>query len=91
MENKKIVNIYRDWKIILIASFLLVLLLILWSLYLLEEIKNDELSKVNTAAPLQRSAVNEKKLETVINGFLQKEATHESLKTTPLKVVDPSR
>lgn len=89
--NGNTINIYRDWKISLSVSFVILLGLILWSLYLLEEIRNDELSKTVPNNTTVRSAVNEKKLEAVSNIFLEKAKRHEELKTTPLPVSDPSR
>lgn len=89
--NGNTLQIYRDWKISLTVSFTILLGLILWSLYLLEEIRNDELSKTSVNNTVVRSAVNEKKLEAVTNSFIEKDKNHTLLKTTPLNVVDPSR
>lgn len=85
------INVYRDWKVILLVSFFVAFLLIVWSLYLLNQIKNDEFSKVGYTPQVTRSAVNEKKLEAVSSIFLEKAKKHEELKNTPLPVSDPSR
>ncbi len=88
--NNNTLNIYRDWRISLLSSFAILFILIVWSLYLLKQIRNDELSKPNMNNST-RSAVNAKKLEAVTNTFLEKETNHALLKNTPLKIVDPSR
>jgi hypothetical protein len=85
------INVYRDWKIVLIATFIVGLILIAWSLYLLEQIRNDEFLKVELATSSTRGAVNEKKLEAVSSIFLDKAKKHDVLSNTPLPISDPSR
>jgi hypothetical protein len=89
--NRSEINVHRDWKIIMGFTFLIILLLIIWSLYLLDNIRRDDFLKAPIVEPVTKSAINEKKLEAVSNIFLEKSKNHEILKTTSLPVSDPSR
>jgi hypothetical protein len=89
--NTRVIKLRRDWKIVLTLSFTCFVLLVVWSLYLLDLIKKDDFLKANPNAPILRSAVNEKKLENVTNTFLEKAKDREKLKNTPLPISDPSR
>lgn len=89
--NKGQINVYRDWNIILILTFVAIVSFIIWSLFILKQIKNDEFAKVNPDNVTTRSAVNQKNLDTVTNIFIEKNKVHESLKNTPLPISDPSR
>jgi hypothetical protein len=91
LKESNIVNLSRDWKLVLASTFCVIVALIVWSLYLFDHVRKDDFIKIKPVPPIVKSSIKEKKLETVSNIFAEKAKVHEILKHNPLPISDPSR
>lgn len=84
-------NPHHHWRILLVIFGICVVALIVFSLYLFYQIKNDE---VFQASPIKSDArpslVDETLLKKTTDFFTEKAKKEEILKTNPLIVKDPS-
>lgn len=80
----------HDWMRILCASFILVVLLILLSMYILHEIQNDDIFKNTKKGASGVATINQKSLDEVSTYFEVKKQKTEALIANPVKIEDPS-
>lgn len=90
-KNIKILNPHRHWIFILYTFFVLFFLIILFSLYLFREIKNENIFHENSGSVIRDSLIvrNKKLLNEVEDYFLNKKTKLDLLKTEELKKEDP--
>ena len=88
--HKKGVNPHKHWRMILSIFMFIVLLLITFSLYLLYQIKNDKIFKVEKIEQTPQSLLNEKLFERVMKDFDSKNIKAEEVKSSVKVVPDPS-
>lgn len=84
------INPHEHWKYLINVFFILIFILILWSFYLMYQIKNQQIFQVISIGEEKVVMVNEKLLEEVKQSFVDKlliqKETKEGIKSYP----DPS-
>lgn len=88
--RKKPINPHKHWAIILSVFFISVIALVIFSLFLLYEIKNDKFSQTVRSESVSKSAINQTLFDKVMADFNHKSQRLEELKTTPEVIKDPS-
>ncbi len=83
-------NPHRHWKMLLWVFFVIVLILIIFSLYLLYEIKNDQVFQATPAFEENTNLLREDLFKTTTDLFDQKANTEGELKSNPPSYRDPS-
>jgi hypothetical protein len=81
---------HHDWMILLRIFFILTTLLIIFSLYILYQIKNDQIFTVTPKSSEPPSLLREDLLDTTLRSFEDKAKKTLELKSKPLPYPDPS-
>lgn len=85
------INPHKHWVYILYIFFVLLLCIIVFSLYLLFEIKNEQIFKDENHTKVEKSFIKEKTLKKVNESFDQKSQRTLNLNIEPIKIEDPSK
>ena len=88
--SKKHINPHKHWVIILSVFMVSVLLLIVFSLFLLYEIKNDKFFQGAKKETVNTNTINKTLFDRVTKDFDNKSQMTEGLKTNPPVLPDPS-
>jgi hypothetical protein len=83
-------NPHKHWKIVLSIFFVMVACLILFSLFILYEIKNDQIFQVAPAPHTASGGVNKALLDKVTASFDAKTAKEAGIRSNPPTYKDPS-
>ncbi|MFA6251303.1 MAG: hypothetical protein WC603_01605 [Candidatus Paceibacterota bacterium] len=83
-------NPHTDWRILLDIFFLVVVVLILFSFYLLYTIKNQQVFQIEPKSDETPTMINEKLLEKINNSFEQKSIKAREIKDGSKSYKDPS-
>ena len=86
----KRMNPHVYWRNILYVFFLVIILLISFSVYLLFEIKNQQIFQITPKPGEQSSLINEKLLDKVTESFNSKQAKEKEIESGLTKYKDPS-
>ncbi len=89
VSNK--INPHKHWVILLRIFFIVVCFLIVFSLYLLYQIKNEQVFQVKPIQENQPSLLKENLLKSVTESFNQKAKNESELKKNPTSYTDPSQ
>lgn len=89
-QNLSLVNPHTQWLFLLRVFGLIGAGLFVFSIYLLYQIKNDQVFQVSNPIQAKVLSVNEKSLKKVTEIFNQKKARFFEVKNTPPKYQDPS-
>lgn len=81
---------HRHWVIILRICFVMIFGLIVFNLYLLYQIKHEQVFQVAEVSEVKGSPIKEKLLNAVNASFAEKEKKTAEFKTSPLSYPDPS-
>lgn len=84
------VNPHKHWQALLYFSSSVVVLLILFSLYLLYEIKNEQIFQVKVDSETKETLLKESSLNNVINTFDNKGTKEKIIIESPARYKDPS-
>lgn len=90
LQESNIINPHKHWGILLKVFFIVVLCLIIFSLYLLYQIKNDHIFQVNPTIEENNSSIKEELLKKVNDSFDKKAQKESELKANPPSFSDPS-
>ncbi len=85
-----ILNPHKHWIILLWVFGCIACCLIIFSLYLLFQIKNEQIFQVSPTVIEDQTLVKDKLLKSVSDSYTTKAVKEESVKTAPLKYLDPS-
>ena len=86
----KKINPHNHWRILLYIFFLMIIVLIIFSFYLLYEVKNQQFSQV-TIKPTENSVlINEKLLKKINDSFTTKQVNEKEIKEGIKTYQDPS-
>ena len=88
-EFKKI-NPNKHWTFILNVFLVLVLFLILFSFYLLYQIKNDQVFQVKKEGPEKQTLINEVILNKTMKSYDLRDEIKNTIKNNPAIYKDPS-
>lgn len=84
------VNPHSNWKFILRIFFIIVSCLILFTFYILYQIKNEQIFQVTPKSITPPSPIKENLLKRITDSFDKKAEKITQLKTTPVVYPDPS-
>lgn len=84
------VNPNKHWVFLLYTFFCMIFILILFSFYLLYEIKNDQIFQVKIEVKEKKNLLNENSLNRIINQFDQKNQKTLELNNGEFIYKDPS-
>lgn len=84
------INPHKHWKALLYISFYLVVLLIIFSLYLLYQIKVDKIFQVKIDKQENQTLLNEDLLKKTRDLYERKAKAEENTKNNPSLYKDPS-
>ena len=84
------INPHKHWRNLLIAFSVVIFALILWSIYLLYSIKNDQIFHNDTVPAVSVSQLKQNSLDTVTKSFDDKSKKENDLMTNPPVFPDPS-
>ncbi len=84
------INPHKHWIILLWSFFIITILLIVFSLYMLYQIKNEQVFQVAPIVKVNSSLLKEQLLRDVIASFEAKAKKESSLKINPPIYKDPS-
>ncbi len=84
------INPHKHWNFLIKIFFILVLALIIFSVYLLYEIKNEQIFQVTLNQQENKTLLKENILKTVLGDFSNKEAKRLEIKDNPSLYSDPS-
>lgn len=90
IDGSSVVNPHKHWIRILWVFSSITVVLIIFSFYLLINIKNDSVFQVAPTVKEDNSAINEKLLNSITNVFDEKEVKEKTLKSSLLSYPDPS-
>jgi len=82
---------YRDWLMLIIAMVIIGVIIICAAVYLFLLINSSEIVSIKETETRLFEAINEEKLDEVLQIFKEREETFEALSGVPPRVVDPSR
>lgn len=82
---------YKNWITLLKVLLTAIFILIVFSLYLLLEIKKDQMFKIETDPANLPSVLDENLLDKITKKFKQREVISESIKLNEELYVDPSK
>jgi len=88
--NPKIINPNKHWTIILFSFFILTLSLIVFSLYLLIQIKNDNFLQKDQPKNSNQNSMDEELFNRVVKYFENKAQKTEEIKSSAVSIHDPS-
>ncbi len=85
------INPTRNFKVLIISCFLLLVCLAVFNLYFFRQVQSNSLFEVQTndVAPIQK--VNEKKLESILSRYKEKETNTTGVSKLVSPSIDPSR
>jgi hypothetical protein len=89
-KTKSPINPHRHWVLILRTFFIIVTLLIIFSLYLLYQIKSDRVFQATPVSKGNSSLIKESLLKSVTEYFDSKSQKEKALKANPPSYGDPS-
>jgi len=84
------INPHNHWKNLLHVFFILVIILIIFSFYLLFEIKNQQIFQITTKPVETTSLMNEKLLKKVTESFDSKLIKEKEIRENLVSYKDPS-
>ncbi len=90
-KKKSLIAVHRDWVIILWSMFISAVVLIVFSFYLLQKIRDDEIFHVNKNTSKNNIVVNQKLLDDTISRFVDKSKNTESVLKNKGLFIDPSK
>ena len=90
VEGPRAINPHKHWIILLSIFFVIIAVLILFSLYLLYQIKNDQIFQVPPTLQENNKLIREDLLKDVTESFDQKAQKESEIKTNPHSYRDPS-
>jgi hypothetical protein len=86
----KIWNPHKHWKVLLWAFSVVASILVIFSLYLLYQIKNEQIFQVRPTLGENSTLLKEKLIKSVSEVFDQKASKENALKANPPSYQDPS-
>lgn len=87
-HTRSLANLY--WRAIIVSAFVILVIVFLYSTWVLLRVLNDLGSSVETSA-LPRPALNRAELTATVNAFKERKAEFEALKANPPAAIkDPS-
>lgn len=86
----KKINPHQYWKNLLYVFFTMIIILIIFSLYLLFNIKNQQIFKISSISTTPPSLINEKLLNKVTESFNNKTLREKEIKENGKIYKDPS-
>lgn len=86
----KKINPHNHWRVLLRIFFVIVIILVLFSFYILYKIKNKQVFQIKTNSTDQALLINEKLLEKVTESFTHKSIKEKEIKDGSKKYKDPS-
>ena len=86
----KVLNPHKHWKVLLCVFSGVVVSLIVFSLYLLYQIKNEKIFQVTQSSNETPTLLKEKLMESVTEIFKQKAIKENAFKLNPPSYSDPS-
>jgi hypothetical protein len=89
-QGPNAINPHKHWIKLLYGFFIIVACLVLFSLYLLYQIKNDHIFQVKPTLEKNNTLLKEDLLKKVNDSFDQKAQKESELKTNPPSYPDPS-
>lgn len=89
-KKKAIINPHKHWIMIVKIFFAFFFLLLIFSLYLLYEIKNEKVFYVNTTIKPTQALLKDKLLEDISNSFEEKSKKSIDIKNNSIIFGDPS-
>lgn len=89
-KKRLLTNPHKDWIVILKVCSIMVLSLVVFNLYLLYQIKNEQVFQVTQASEIKSNPIKEKLLNTIKDSFDKKEKKITDIKATPVSYPDPS-
>lgn len=78
------------WYMLLLGVSVVIVGSGIWSVYLFTSISNDQFSTEETFTQKKSELINQKKLESVLQGFDQRKQTFDMVSTSGIIVPDPS-
>lgn len=90
LQGPSIINPHKHWGILLSIFSVIIFCLIVFSLYLLYQIKNDQIFQVVPTEQENSRFIKEDLLKSVTESFDQKSKKENELKNNPLSYPDPS-
>lgn len=88
--NERMINPKRDWNIIIISSFLLIIISGIYSYYLYTKINNDTLVTLNPTKKETEVKININLLDKLVDELNKKSESLKSLKSDTQTPRDPS-
>ena len=94
-SNKRVgdifkINTHKHWRILIFIFFLIVFLLIIFSFYILYQIKNDQIFQVNKVESNQKSVLKEDLLKKTTSLFETKNKKQIDISNNTSYYNDPS-
>lgn len=80
----------RDWRRFLIIFFILIMLVLAFSLYLFSKISEDDIFQVEVNSSSRVETIDRERLRQTLDYFDQKEKNLEQILKTKLDIIDPS-
>lgn len=90
IHKKDTVNPHGNWKFILRIFFIIVSCLILFTFYILYQIKNEQIFQVTPKSVTPPSPIKQNLLKSITESFNKKSEKTIQLKTSPVTHSDPS-
>ena len=90
LERKEIITALRDWKILLIFSMAIMVVVAAGNAYLYFKINNEQLFQGEAKAPSTAVTIDRESLERVIKEFKEKAGRFDGLSRQAPQVNDPS-
>lgn len=81
---------HNQWKVLLSAFSIIVILMILFSFYLLYRIKNQKIFQIVPDSTKTEALINQKLLDRVAESFLNRELKEKEIKAGATLYKDPS-
>jgi magnesium-transporting ATPase (P-type) len=89
-QNQSALNPHRHWRVLLEVFFGAVILLVFFSLFLLYQIKNDQIFQASPTIQDSNPSIKQDLLKKVDDSFTQKALKEKELKENPPIYRDPS-
>jgi len=86
----KNINPHKHWRNLLYVFFVAVIFLVVFSFYILYEIKNQQIFQVKNTPEEQKSLINEKLLDQISKSFNSKLSKQLEIESGPFQYKDPS-
>ncbi len=90
LHKSRFINPHRHWAFLIQLFLSVILILIIFSFYLLYKIRNEQIFQVNEEPTTPVSLIKEKLLEETLESFDQKKERTRDIKAGLVELKDPS-